>query len=334
VTRPWVAALLVLAAGLGGCSRAPSSAPTFRTGAATFSVPDAALPDPFVLVAYGDTRFTNPAETEASSPPVRRALVARIAGLQPAAIFLNGDLPWHGSGADYDVMRRETAAWRDAKLRVYPALGNHEFSQCAEQQCLELWWNAFPELRGRRWYSVALGSRVLGVILDSDLPLFAGGEQRAWLEGQFAALDARVRLVLIVLHHPPVADIQTDKLVDHNPRPSERALAEYLAALAPTLHARILVSAGHTHNYEREQQDGVTYLVSGGGGAHPYEIDRTSADQYQGRDFPNYHYVQIEVSGQHLVAQMVRLADPDAAEPGKWEVRDRFELEAAPSPPP
>ncbi len=331
--RQWAAALLAVAAGLGGCWHPPSSAPAAGAAGPTFSVPDAALPNPFVVVAYGDIRFTNPAETDASSPPVRRALVARIAGLHPAAIFVNGDVPWHGNGADYAAMRAETAPWRDARLRVYPALGNHEFSQCAEAQCLELWWNAFPELRGRRWYSVALGSQLLGVVLDSDAPLFAGGEQRVWLEGQFAALDARVRLVLIVLHHPPVADIQTAKLVDHNPRPNERALAEYLAALAPTLHARILVSAGHTHNYERQQQDGVTYLVSGGGGAHPYEIDRTAADKYQGRDFPNYHYVQIEFSADHLVAQMVRLADPDAPEPGKWEVRDRFEVEA-PIPPP
>ena len=47
----------------------------------------------------------------------------------------------------------------------------------------------------------------------------------------------------------------------------------------------------HIHNYERLVRDGVTYLVSGGGGAKPYEVERTPADLYQSRDFPNYHYV-------------------------------------------
>jgi len=38
---------------------------------------------------------------------------------------------------------------------------------------------------------------------------------------------------------------------------------------------RFLVSAGHIHNYERSVVDGVTYLVSGGGGAPAYFVERT-----------------------------------------------------------
>jgi hypothetical protein len=46
--------------------------------------------------------------------------------------------------------------------------------------------------------------------------------------------------------------------------------------------ARFVVSAGHIHNYERLERDGVVYLVSGGGGAAPYEIDRAAARRYLG----------------------------------------------------
>jgi hypothetical protein len=154
--------------------------------AATFSVADGDLPDPLVLVAYGDTRFTQITETEASNPRVRKALVAKIAAEKPAAIFLNGDLPWHGLASDYAVFRDETRAWRERHLRVYPALGNHEFSACLDYACLEHWWDTFPELRGRRWYSVALGTKVLGIALDSDTSLLPGSEQRIWLEAQVA----------------------------------------------------------------------------------------------------------------------------------------------------
>src|SRR5271168_930380 len=86
--------------------------------AATFNVPDAELPVPLVLVAYGDMRFTNPGETQASSPGVRQALVAKVAAENPAAIFINGDLPWHGVAQDYAVFREETQAWRERRLRV------------------------------------------------------------------------------------------------------------------------------------------------------------------------------------------------------------------------
>jgi acid phosphatase type 7 len=298
--------------------------------ATTFQIPDSALPEPLILVAYGDIRFTDSSETAASSPSARRALIAKIAAENPSAIFINGDLPYHGVAADYEVYRTETQVWRDKRLRVYPALGNHELSACFESSCLERWWNAFPELRGRRWYSVALGSRLIGIALDSDTSLLPGSEQRMWLEGQMTALDPHVRVVLIVMHHPPVADVQTVKLVDHNARPNEQALAAYLKTTAAHSAVRFVVSAGHIHNYERISQDGVTYLVSGGGGATPYEVDRTAADLYQDTGFPIYHYVRFELRGHTLSGEMIRLQDYAARSPSHWHSKDRFEITLPP----
>jgi hypothetical protein len=283
-----------------------------------------------VFIAYGDTRFTAASETAASAPAARRALVARIAAENPAAIFINGDLPFHGIAADYEVYHAETQVWRDKHLRVYPALGNHELAACFESSCLDRWWNAFPELRGRRWYSVAVGSRLIAIALDSDAPLLPGSAQRAWLESQMTSLDPQVRVVLIVMHHPPVADVQTVKLVDHNPRPNEQALAAYLKTAAAHTAARFVVSAGHIHNYERLSQDGVTYLVSGGGGATPYDVDRTAADLYRDGDFPNYHYVRFELQGNALRGEMIRLQDHAVRGPSHWRTKDRFEITLQP----
>jgi hypothetical protein len=320
---------------IGGCTASgPPGGATQSKNATpaevTFRVPDSALPTPLVMVAYGDMRFTDPSELAATSPSARQALVAKVAAEHPAAIFLNGDVPWHGKSADYEAFRAETQIWRTEKLRVYPALGNHEFSQCELAQCLDYWWTAFPELRDRRWYSVAVGSKVLGLALDTDTSLLPGSDQRIWLEQQIAGLDKKVRVVLIVLHHPPVADLATGLLSDHNPRPNEESLAAYLNGVAPTLHAHILVSAGHIHNYERFEQSGVTYLVSGGGGAKPYDVVRTPADLYQRTEFPNYHYVRLELQEDRLAATMIRLANPGAAAPPVWEVADRFDLSLQP----
>jgi acid phosphatase type 7 len=304
--------------------------PLLLAAATTFSVPASELPDPLVLIAYGDMRFTQGFETAASSPNVRQALVARIGEENPAAIFINGDLPWHGVAQDYAVYRSETLAWRDKHLRIFPALGNHEFAGCPESACLDLWWSAFPELRGRRWYSVGIGDKVVGIALDSDASLLPGSEQRSWLEAQVAVLDPAVRLVLIVMHHPPVADIQTVKLVDHNPRSNEQALAAYLRKVAAHSQAQFVLSAGHIHNYERFAQDGVVYLVSGGGGATPYDVDRTALDLYQNTDFPNYHFVRFELRGHTLIGEMMRLEDYAAPKPGRWRIADRFEITLRP----
>ena len=319
-------AALLAAVLLGGCAHeaaAPAAPATFRI--------EAARRAPLRFIAYGDMRFTAASERTASAPLARQALVARIAAEAPAAVFVSGDVPWHGGTvADYEVYREETAPWRERGLAVYPALGNHEFSRCSEAECLANWWNAFPALRGRRWYSVAVGSRLKAIALDSQASLEAGGPQRAWLEAELAALPRTVDFVFVYLHHPPAADLQTDALADHNPRPNERALAAYLRGAAARGRARFIVCAGHIHNYERRVEDGIVYLVSGGGGARPYEVIRDSADLYTGPGFPNFHYLLFTLEGDVLRGEMVRLEDPDAATPGRWLRRDAFELRAAP----
>jgi acid phosphatase type 7 len=313
--------------GLTHSSARPGETALLSEPGATFAVTERDLQKNVTVIAYGDMRFTDPANHEATDPMARKALVARIASEKPDAVLLNGDVPWHrGEKDDYSVYAVETQAWRSNHVRVYPALGNHEFSRCDVRQCLENWWSAFPQLRNRRWYSVAMGPQLYVLAVDSDTSLLPGSEQRRWLEAQVSSLPASVRFVVISLHHPPEADIQTHFNVDHNPRPNEISLAEFLRSAAATSKARFLVSAGHIHNYERHVQDDVVYLVSGGGGAHPYPVERTSDDLYQDQGFPNFHYVKLVLDGDTLNGTMVRL-DPASAPP-KWEIKDTFQIRA------
>src|ERR1035438_7207407 len=121
-----------------------------------------------------------------------------------------------------------------------------------------------PELRNRRWYAVQLGSRVYLLALDSDASLMPGSDQARWIEKQIDSLPSSIDFLIVTVHHPPVADIQTHIQVDHNPRPNEIALRDLLSAKAGPAHARFMVSAGHIHNYERHLKDDVVYLVEGG----------------------------------------------------------------------
>ena len=88
----------------------------------------------------------------------RRALVAKVASEKPAAIFIGGDLVYEGSNPeDYEIYRTETAAWSQAKIPIFPALGNHEFRGCDKDlsPCLVNWWRA----------AVPSGSALLPLVL-------------------------------------------------------------------------------------------------------------------------------------------------------------------------
>jgi hypothetical protein len=289
----------------------------------TFLVDDKSLENHWTLIAYGDMRFTDPTNEKVTNPKVRRWLVNRIAAEHPDAVLLSGDVPYDGSVAnDYEVYHQETQAWRDAKLRVYPAMGNHELHGDEVREPRN-WWHAFPELKSRRWYSVAIADTYI-ISLDSNLSLVEGSRQHQWLVDQLAHLPAKVQFVFISLHHPPVAD-SIENNHSHDVRPNEHALALLLETQAKVSRAKFIVAAGHIHNYQRFLEGGVVYLVSGGGGAKPVPVARTATDFYQDSSFPNYHYVKFTRNQRGLNAEMYRVQNPDSAQP-VWEVKDRFAI--------
>lgn len=312
-----------------GCRRAaanadpPYEADLISRPGPTFTVPASALPAHWSVIAYGDTRFTDPSNHDDTNPEARRTLVARIAEQHPDALVISGDLPLDGSAAnDYAVYRQETAAWRAAGLRVYPAIGNHELKGGQDVDPAN-WWATFPELNRRRWYSVAFGNSYI-ITLDSDLPLVEGSRQHRWLKDQLDHLPPGTQYVFFSLHHPPVADsLWYDH--SHDVRPNEEALATYLEKRQTSSHATFIVIAGHIHNYQRFMHNGVLYLVSGGGGAKPHMVSRTAGDLYQDPAFPNFHYIRFDFDGQTLHAVMHRLADPQASQP-VWEDKDSFDV--------
>ena len=136
-----------------------------------------------------------------------------------------------------------------------------------------------------------------------------------------------MRLVFFNLHHPPVTDNEPLLWADHNARPNEIALATLLRSSPARKQAALVVVAGHIHNYERFLQDGIVYLVSGGGGAAPVITRRDPGDLYENPSEVNYHYVKFVLRADQLDAQMIRVVDPAAAS-ARWEVRDSFTVPA------
>ena len=161
--------------------------------------------------------------------------------------------------------------------------------------------------------------------LDSTSSLLRGSEQISWLKVQLAQLPSSIQFVFLNLHHPPVADLQASPDDDHNPRPNEIALSEFLNVVTRRKAIRFIVCAGHIHNYERFLEDGIVYGVSRGGGAKPRPVMRQAGDLYRDESFPNYHYVKFTLRKKAIEAEMIRAADPSADTP-RWDVKDRFEI--------
>ena len=279
---------------------------------------------PLTFIAYGDTRFTQ--RDGVANAVARRALVARVAGEKPAAIFIGGDLVYDGSDrADYDLYQSETAVWSQAKIPVFAALGNHEFRGCGQDSnpCLANWWSAAvpSPVRSFRWYSVILGPNILVLLLDSDSSLKPGSEQRTWVEQQMTHAGSRMKFVLVVLHYPPVRDPIFPRAKD------EKEIVRYLSKHARLLQARIVVVGSHVHNYERFRRDDVTYLVSGGGGAKPVPVLRLFGELSKLETAENFHFIRFRLEGDDLQGTMVRF-DPGRNPETAWTEPDRFEVNA------
>lgn len=297
------------------------------TGNATFSQPDQNHRTRWTIIAYGDTRFNDPANVVAVNPKVRRWLVRKIDQERPDAILLSGDLPYTGSDPnDYAVFREETKVWRDHNLHFYPALGNHELKG-GEDLGLANWWKSFPELNGLRWYSVSFRNAYF-ICLDTDASLGQGSAQRIWFDQQIAHLPAQTQYLFVVQHHPPIADLPMDP--GHTPQTNEVEFAHHLEDAATRIPVRFIVVAGHIHNYERFRERGITFLISGGGGAKPHPVPRGPEDLYTDQSFPNYHYVKFVFDGSTVKGSMIRIADPLANE-ANWELKDSFNVQALPN---
>ncbi len=263
------------------------------------------LKTPFRFVAYGDTRFHDPKDTQAANPPVRQALVQAIAEANPAFICFTGDIVYNGSDKDdWKVWDSETGVWRAKKIPVYPALGNHDLH--GEPGALVNYFERFPDLKNSRYYSVRAANSLL-LVLDSSQEE-ATGPQYTWLADKLDHVPADVAFVFLMFHHPPYTSSSDAKTLGggHSARPHEQALAKMLEDRQAQAAYRIVVFSGHVHNYERHEHGGVTYFVSGGGAAHAYPIERAPDDPFQSKEI-NYHYLLVEVDHQHLKITMNRI---------------------------
>jgi acid phosphatase type 7 len=230
-----------------GATRSPRT--SFRTQPAPGAV--------VRIGVYGDVR---------GGHATHARIVGHMLGEGLDLIAVTGDMVLRGT--DEADWQRFFAVTREllAQVPYYPAVGNHDLG----------WDGAHPDRRdgevfalppgppdrpaGAHWYSRDVADVHL-VFLDSNA--YDRPEQEVWLEADLAAARARrVRAIFALTHDGPFAR------GTHGGNALARA--RYVPILAR--HRVDLLFSGHDHIYQRGEQDGVRYVVSGGGGASLYNI--------------------------------------------------------------
>ncbi|MGI9101780.1 MAG: metallophosphoesterase family protein [Terriglobales bacterium] len=336
-------ALLLISAAQLACHKKAQVAQVSPAPAPPLDKPDIVLAPAkpsFKFVAYGDIRFTAPGPVtvrEVSNPIARDAIVADIVKQKPEFVLISGDLVWRGANeADWRRYDQEIQPLTDAKVPIFPTVGNHEYLNSdfvgnGRSQGLRNFFARFPQLPDRPatpWYSIQYGNCYF-LMLDSEDDDAPGSQQMIWVQHQLDSLPNTTDYVFLMLHRPPHTAAHDG---GHRERLPEIELGRMLEARqqrAP--RPRFIVIAGHVHNYERYQRNGVTYIVSGGGGAHPHPLTRGADDLYHPQDSREveYHYCLITVDQGKLRFEMRRLEDAASA---RFAVRDSVEMNYASGP--
>jgi hypothetical protein len=201
----------------------------------------------------------------------REAAVARlVAGWDPAFLVTTGDNNYpDGERATLDKnvgkhFSQFIGGYRgafgkgSAENRFWPTPGNHDWRG---KEGLQPYLDYFKLPGNGRYYDVALvGGKVHLFAVDSDTHepdgVTAESAQARWLQAAMKASAACLRVV--VFHHPPYSSARHGSSV---------GMRWPFAAWGADV-----VFSGHDHAYERAEAGGLTYVVTGLGGAGAYEF--------------------------------------------------------------
>jgi len=245
--RPQIAAIL-LAIFAFSCSQAPSAAPPSPAADDGRAAAPGFL---FRFAAYGDTRDNH---------DIHREIVKGVMGFQPALVLQTGDLVHHGDAADEWRIFDEITGDMRRQIPYYPARGNHDVGTQGyyEQRVTQ------PVLSGNKLYYSFERGNLHFVAVDTQQPLDAASEEGRWLEADLARAQSEGKLIVPFFHKA---------IFSTGPHADESGILALQAILHPLFrkYGVRLAFEGHDHIYYRTVRDGITYVVTGGGGAPLYD---------------------------------------------------------------
>lgn len=257
-----------------------------------FSFSTAPAPDePFSFIVFGDNR---------AGTGTHQALIYYMIDEFPARLVVNtGDMVTFGG------MEGEWDTWFNierpllANVPLYPVVGNHELAGGSY-----LFYKYFSTELNRT--SVARYAYTFGnsrfIIFDSNDSVEPGSEQYEWLSQQldFASKMPRIKHIFVSMHHPAFCSCH------HASDDEVRDIQRYLAPLFEAYGVDIVFS-GHCHFYERSENNGVVYVVTGAGGAPLYDCNEVPNDK-QVVCVSEPHFCYVTVDGENVRVDVYSLS--------------------------
>ncbi len=259
----------------------------------------------FRFVVYGDSR---------SDPPQHALVAASIIESAPSVVLHTGDIVEHGAERpQYREMHLEPTRRLGQHVPLFVAIGNHEWKDLADEVQNFRDYLPYPREETHQHpglsYAVRYGDAYFLVLdntldgLDLFFPLDNVHDQPlwAWIKEAIhseAAQTARWRFAFF--HYPPGSPC-------HEDWPMILATRDHL--LPALREARWdAIFAGHVHNYERHDFDGLPVIITGGGGAglEPLENCTRESDTLV-RLESVHHHVRVDLSPESAWIEAVDL---------------------------
>lgn len=217
------------------------------------------------------------------------AVLAQLAAVRSDFVLLTGDVAYD-NGTRGDLERNVFSVYREmmGEVPFFPASGNHDYGTDDAQpfrEAFALFENGGTEGR-ERWYSFDWGP-VHAIVLDTEK---VGEAQRAWLEDDLAMNEQP--FTVVVLHRPPFSS------------GSHGSNKDVRSTFVPLFedYGVELVLCGHDHDYERtEPINGVTYVVTGGGGRGTRPVGESDFTAYSA-EVEHFVYMTFANDELYLVA--------------------------------
>lgn len=251
-----------------------------------------------------------------------RQLFGEIARRQPAFVIHLGDITRDGSkGSAWEEFDADSKPTAQKNIPFYPVFGNHEYFGSSSEM-YKYFYSHFPAANKRKWYSFVYNGT--GIILIntnfSRLSENETAEQRTWYQSELKRFenDPSVKRIVVAGHHPPYTN---STIVD----PSKTVEKDFGQPFIKSRKGTFFFS-GHCHSYERFNNGGKNFIVSGGGGGPRQKLDvdkskRSFNDLFQGPSVRFFHFCEIQILGDSLSFCTVRLNDD-----GTFSETDRLNI--------
>jgi len=251
----------------------------------------------FRFVAYGDNRGEDNYNWQSNHEAVINAIITSAPDtvLHVADFVYNGGnyAQWypHFFGPAANLMKNTT---------MFPSIGNHEYNGDSTAANYRM----FFSLPGNeRWYSFDYGNSHFICLDDNDVSYYkTGTEQYNWLVSdlEWARNPQNPNLpqwIFVFFHIPPYTYAE-----NHSDDPN---VQQYLVPVFEQ-YGVTMVFSGHTHAYERYLNNGVYYIVTGGGGAPLRALYKDTQPPIRQAGEACFHHCTVDINGNQLVLRAVR----------------------------